>query len=246
MKASAEYRLLCDSIKKLLRKRGLNYRELAGRMGMSESGLKKILSGPDTSFQRLVQIADALGVTVADLLAHQDRGAFDDVSFTDEQQQFFVKNMPCFYFYWRLVYERVPLAEAEKLQGLTPRDSFRWLKKLDELGLVRLGAQGKVRLPRVTKIRWVGGGPLVEKLYREWAQNAVRDLAKPGEKQAPSELFIIRYLKLDENSYNEFLRAQRELENEFVRRAIREMNLNLPKMKNVRWVTAIDDKSYVD
>lgn len=245
MKAGNEFKLLCNSIKRALKQQKISYRELAVRIGMSESGLKKILGGTDASFQRLAQIADALGLTLADLMTENDKGHLEDVTFTEVQEQFLVKNIDYFKFYWKLVYERMSVEEIEKTYGLSSKDSFRYLKKLDELGMIVLGPQKRLKLPPLARIRWAGGGPLVERLYQEWGAAAVREVGRPLDRLGGNELFIIRYFKLQENSYKEFIRAQRDLEAEFVKRAIREMALNMPKMKLVRWVTAIDDKSFV-
>lgn len=245
MKARNEYKLLCRSIKNALKMQKVTYRELAAKIGMSESGLKKILGGDDASFQRLAQIADALGLTLTDLMNESDKRNLENVSFTEEQERFLVKNIDCFHYYWKLVYERMSVEEIETEYGLSPKESFGYLKKLDELGMIGLGPQRRLKLPPLARIRWAGGGPLVEKLYQDWGVATVRALARPLDKLGENELFIIRYFKLQENSYEEFLKAHRELEAEFVKRAIREMALNLPKMKLVRWVTAVDDKSFL-
>lgn len=246
MRGGNEFKALCAAIKRILKQKKITYRDLARNIGISESGLKKILGGDDASFGRLVQIADSLDLSLADLLGEQASGSFEDVAFTPEQEKFFLKNMSHFFLYWLLVYERVEQDEAARRLVLTAKELRQFLGKLDDLGLLRLSTNGKVILPKVARIRWVGEGPFVEKLYQDWAVNTVRDLAHPASRLNSRELFIIRYFKLREESYEEFLRAQRNLEVEFVRKSIREMNLNLPKMKMVRWVTAIDDRSFVD
>lgn len=207
---------------------------------------KVLCEGSDASFSRLSAIAEAIGVSLTDLLSGDAEDTFTDVTFTNDQQDYFLRELRCFYFFWALVYERETVKEAERRLGLDSKTSTRYLRKLEDLDLIGVGPQNKLRLPRLTRIRWVGQGPLIERIYQDWGAQTVRDLARPSSKLPPSALFIIRYFKLRESSYEEFLRAQRDLEAEFVKRAIREMSLDLPKMKTVRWVTAIDDKSFLD
>lgn len=241
-----EFNVLCTTIKTILKQKKITYRALAQNVGISESGLKKILGGKDASFSRLTQIADSLDLTLSDLLAENDSGTFEDVSFTPEQEKFFLVDRGHFSLYWLLMYERVSFEAATRKLGFAEKDARKILKKMEALNLVRIKANGQIKLPKISRIRWVGEGPFVEKIYQNWAAKIIRDLARPASKLNANELFIIRYLKLHENTYSELLRAQRDLEIEYIKKAVREMNLNLPKMKMVRWVTAIDDRSFVE
>ncbi|MCC8037324.1 MAG: helix-turn-helix domain-containing protein [Bacteroidales bacterium] len=57
-------------VKELLKQRGMTAKELASRLGMTETGLSIALSDRgNPTLARLRQIADVLGVSVADLFA---------------------------------------------------------------------------------------------------------------------------------------------------------------------------------
>jgi len=236
----SEYRLAVDNLKVRLKERQITYAELAEGIGMSESGVKKIFTGSDGSFQRLAQICKYAGISLAEIVQSHKTV---EVGFTEAQQAAFLREPGLFQFYWVLAYERRPLAEAEKFFRFTKADSFRQLRQLDQLGLIKLLPGDRVRLPSVKAIRWSGDGPFMRKIYQDWSQKFVAKMAKPV--TDPDELFIVRYFKMLPKTYNDFLQAQRALETEFVRRAIQEMRSEDASLKNVRWLAAVDDESFV-
>jgi hypothetical protein len=167
-----------------------------------------------------------------------------ELRYTSAQQEFLVKEPRALRLYWALVYERRPLAEAQKLAGLGARELFSTLRRLDQLRLLELLPGDRLRIPAVRQVRWVGGGPLVEKLYREWSANFLRAVAGP--EVPPGELFLIRYFRCSRRTVDELNAALRDLEREFVRRAIREMRTEAPDLVHLRWMSAVDQRSFLD
>lgn len=241
-KARTEYELAMDAVKAALKRQKLTYAELAKRLELSESGLKKILSATDGSFQRLAQICEVLGLSMRDVLAGEDLTL--DVSFTLAQQEYLAANSVAFRLFWALVYERRPLQEAEKLAGLNGKEVFSVLRKLDQLNLLELLPGNRLRVPAVRPIRWVGDGPLIRKLHREWSAGFVRSVARPVPEYG--ELFISRYFRCSQRTLDELKVALRDLETEFLRRAIKETRSESPDLVHLRWVSAVDDKSYLE
>lgn len=241
-RARTEYEVATSSLKLALKRQKITYRELARRLGLSESGIKKILSAEDGSFQRLAQICRELGFSMRELLLGQEESVFN-LSYSLPQQEYLSSTPAALRLYWALVYERRPLAEAEELAGVGKKESFSILRKLDQLQLVELMPKGRVRVPAVRAIRWVGGGPLVQKLYQEWPQRLLRAVAKP--ESGPNELFLVRYFRVTEKTLKDLISAQRDLEAEFVRRATKEMRTEDPALLHLRWLTAVDDRSFL-
>lgn len=237
-----EYEVAMSAVKGALKKQKLTYAELARRMQLSESGLKKILSGKDGSFQRLARICEELGLSLRDLLAGEDDT--HEISFTPAQQEYLTSNAAALRLYWALVYERRLLPEAEKLAGLNGRDTFSALRKLDQLNLLELLPENRLRIPSVRSVRWVGDGPLIRKLHREWSAGFVKSLARPVPEAG--EQFISRYFRASRRTVGELQAALKDLEAEFLRRAIREMRTESPDLIHLRWVSAVDDKSYLE
>ena len=55
-------------LKRTLRAKGVTYRDLAKHLGLSESGVKKMFLAKDLPLGRLIEIAEWLGVSAADLV----------------------------------------------------------------------------------------------------------------------------------------------------------------------------------
>jgi transcriptional regulator with XRE-family HTH domain len=238
-----EYQVATHQLKLALKRQRLTYRDLAKRLSLSESGVKKILTASDGSFQRVAEICDVLGLSMRELLVGDDE-AMLELAFTPAQQEGLLRDPRALRLYWALVYERRPLAEAQKASGIPARDLFPALRKLDRLGLLELLPGDRVRVPAVRQVRWVGGGPLVDKLYREWSANFLRAVAKP--QSGPGELFLTRYFRASQRTVDELIAALRDLEAEFVRRATREMRTEAPELVHLRWMSAVDQRSYLE
>jgi transcriptional regulator with XRE-family HTH domain len=241
-KARMEYELAMDAVKAALKRQKITYAELAKRLEISESGLKKILSATDGSFQRLAQICEVLGLVMRDLLAGESHT--QEISFTPAQQEYLAGNTAALRLYWALVYERRALEEAEKLAGLNGKEVFSVLRKLDQLNLLELLPANRLRIPAVRPVKWVGDGPLIRKLHREWSAGFVKALARPD--PHAGEQFISRYFRASRRTVEELQAALKDLEAEFLRRAIKEMRSESPDLVHLRWVSAVDDKSYLE
>lgn len=236
-----EYRIAITTLKKVLKERGLTYRELGDGIGLSESGVKKIFAAQDGSFQRLVEICRFIGVSLMEIINDEQ---VIDVSFSQEQQKSLSEDPMLFYFYWQLVYERRPIAFAKQFFKLSDSDAFRLLRKLDVLNLIKLLPGDRIRLPSVKAVRWTGDGKFVQKIYRSWSRLLVDNVTKPN--RAEGDFFLLRYLQMKKGTYAEFIAAIKALEDEFVRRSIYEMRIESNNLEHVRWLVALDNRSFVD
>jgi len=238
-----EFHILMKAFKRTLRMRGLSYRDLAKLIGLSESGVKKIFTGDDCSFFRLTQIAQALDLRISDVLTSVDQSEFRSAHFTEAQQGYFLRHRDAFNFYFKLVILRENLPDIQEELKLTRAATFKYLRKFDELDMIRLMPGDKIKLPPMSLIRDFGSGPLLRQLYQEWGVTMVKNFADP-QFQA-SGRFIIRCLRMKEETYQDLLAQLRDLEKEFLRRSVREMSMSPSDLKSMRWISLTDDSSFV-
>lgn len=239
-----EFRALTKALKDVLKERGVSYKDLAHGMNMSESGIKKIFSGDDCSFQKLMQISKLLKVKFSDLLHEIEHEEMKPVAFTAKQQEAFLKNKALFNFYVKLVIERMSVEEIKKESKLTDAQTFKYLRTLDGLGHIELLSENKVRVPDISLVSNFGSGPLLEKTYQDWSQRTVGDVAHP--KHQASGQFIIRCLKMKEDTYKDFLAQLKDLEKQVAKRALREMAVSTKNLITTRWVSMTDTQSFID
>ena len=239
-RAPNEYRTAIENLKRSLKQHHITYKDLAEGIGLSESGVKKIFAAEDGSFQRLAQISKYMGIAMAELFQEAPSIGVD---FSSKQQAEFLKDPTLFYVFWLLVYERQSLEDTKKQLKLSATEAFKKLRTLDLLGLIELLPDNRLRVPAIQAIHWTGDGEFYRKIYREWSQNLVATVAKP--KPGPDELFIVRYLQMSTKTYTDFINAQKNLEEEFIRRSLHEMRSKPPGLCHVRMVVAADKRSFV-
>lgn len=241
IKDLSQYEHVMSKVKALLKARKITYIQLASRLGLSESGLKKVLNARDGSFERITEISRELGVALSDLLEEKSSEIYP-VSFTPAQQELFLKTPLAFEVFWKLVYERRTLEAITTAKKMEPKEIAKILRALDSLDLVQWKPGGKVRVPDVVPVSWVGDGPFLRKIFREWSHRFIDTMAGP--ERHPDRCFFFRYLQMTEETYRDLLKAQADLELEYLKRSVREMQMGFTTLRHVRWLAAIDDKSF--
>ncbi|MBX2988372.1 MAG: helix-turn-helix transcriptional regulator [Bdellovibrionaceae bacterium] len=235
---------LLTALKRALKSKGVTYKELAEELGLSESGVKKMLTAKDLSLSRLMEICDWLGVPASDLVRLAEKEDIREVELSDEQSRALAADPLLFRLFWRLLEQEGLLAVA-RAEGLTAAQMKKHLLKLESLELLRVNADGRVRLRHRGLYRWKPGNPLVDRLNREWSRLTLDRVLKAP----PTALSVHRLsaLKLTEGSIRELIQGMNELADEFARRARRE-ELIWPaaRLKFFGLLLAGIDKRFID
>jgi transcriptional regulator with XRE-family HTH domain len=239
----SEFGPVMKIIKRMMKERGLTYKDVAKKLNMSESGVKKIFLSADCSFQKILQLTRILNVRLIDILDEVHRSDPKQVIFPPAVQEAFRSDVSIFNFYVKLVIERVSIENIKKDYHLTQKDVFKYLKKLDDLKIIKLLPGDEFRLPELKLVHDFGGGPFMDHLYQSWGHDIVNDLAYPTH-QAGGH-FIVRCVRMRESTYQEFLTQLKNIELEFVRRGLREMNVLGESIKVMRWISLTDQNSFV-
>lgn len=236
-----EYQVLTKNLKRTFKNYKLSYKDVAREIGLSESGVKKVLSARDGSFQRITQMCKLVGVSVGDLL--QDTKV-QDVTFSSKQQEAFLNDLSLFKIYWMLVYERQSTERIQTLLKISYKDLFAKIRKLDAMKLILLLPSDRIRIPSIKAVAWVGQGEFINKIYKAWTRHLLESVSKP--KPEFNEFFTIRYLPMTPKTYKEFQMALSNIEKEFVRRSIHEMRTSGSDTHHVRCLMVADDRSFID
>ncbi len=244
MSNSVEFPELAETLKRLLKQRGITYRSLAKSLKISESSVKKVFIGKDCSLQRLNQICHVIDVQLTDLMLAAREQVPEKFRFSEKQEKFLVTNRKCFQVYWKLVYEETPPESLRKELSLSETTLFKALRSLDQLGLIELQANGKVKCPDMNMVLWESSGVLVDMVRKEWAP---RIMTRVGERAGQQGYGLtLRHFALSEESANELKRTIDEIQFEFGRRSVREKKLNQGQVKSLFMVTAFSARSFVE
>jgi transcriptional regulator with XRE-family HTH domain len=243
MKNLIPLEMIFDNFKSTLKQKNMTYADLARKLNLSESGVKKIFISNDCSYSRLNEISEALEISLIDVLSSSLDHEIKEVRFTLEQEKYFIKHPSLFSFFWKLIQERESVETIKNEFGLTEKEVFLFLKKLDDFGIIELHSKEVIKIPKMEKVVWRGDGPLMTWIKTEWPKKIIQDvLAK--EKIDSLEHYSLRYYKLTKKSQEELVSAISNLNNEFSERALREMKSG-KKVGLVRMVSAIASGSYV-
>ena len=211
-----------STLKKVLKVKKITYKSLADELGMSESGVKKLLTSKDISLTRVEQITRIIGLSLADLFQIASEEEVKNVKLSPKQESALFENNMLFRVYWFLAVEEKTLDAIKKSEKLTADQLQRNLMKLENLDLIKIGKNNRVASVHKGLFRWASDGPLVKKLNNEWSENTLKKVLTA--KSGSENLHRLSYLRLSEKSKNQFYERLNELVNEFARLSQREKN----------------------
>ena len=150
---------LVATLKRRLKLQGMTYRELAAALQLSEPSVKRLFASGRFTLDRLVEISNLLGFTLAELA--QEAAASDGRvhTLTENQERELVADEKlllvtvCVLNQWAVadITTRYALTEAEVVQRLV---------KLDRLRLIHFLPGNRIRLNVARDFDWLPKGPI--------------------------------------------------------------------------------------
>lgn len=193
------YSAVTETLKRVLRERAITYRQLADELGLSESGVKKIMSADDGSFVRLAEICAAASIDLFALLELAWKSPPEPFTFSDAQDHFMSEHPGHYYFWVSLMFAKLDVEKVIETHGLDRRSARRYLRDLDGHGFIELLPGDRMRLgPGVTERVRMGPksrevlGVEVQKRFLDY----VHRRAMAGEKRAGEDLVVGANLKM--------------------------------------------------
>lgn len=154
-----DIRLLKQTLKSLIKKKGYKYSDLATHLKTSLATVKRILNHDELSVSRLYEIVHWLGLSLAEVVELSESGGRATYpEFTDEQERFLAENSDFAVILEEVITGR-SVEQIQKQYKLSRTSLEKYLLGLDRENLIELQPNGRVRrLVRNMKIR--RGGPL--------------------------------------------------------------------------------------
>lgn len=236
--------VVISTLKRLLKAQKINYKTLGFEMGMSESGVKKLLTAKDISLSRLNQISEILGTPLAEILKTAEEEEIKHVQLSSRQIQALQKDQTLFRVFWSISVEENSRAEIQKREGLTAAKLESLLRKLENLDLIKVGKNNRVMAMTKGLYRWVGENPLLAKLNADWSYSTLKKSL--GHKDS-GHLHRLAFLKLREESRLQFYQRLGDLADEFSRLSQREkMQFPNEKLQPLCLLFALSNTSFLD
>ncbi len=214
-----EFRNISTELRRILKDRKITYKDLAKKLGRSESGIKKALTGEDISYNRLEEILKVAEVDLKTLLSL----TFDDrksLKLSKEQELLLAENFEVFNFYVQL--ERFKM-DIEKLKKRHPKLSRKrigqFVQQLEQVGLIRREG-GKIVSMALNGINL--GKRLAEAYDMNFHRLIFKKLSDTEGIRNRAGYHGIGQLTLSKGSYLEFRAALRDVVDEFHQRSLRD------------------------
>ena len=159
---------IIDALKRELKVRGITYRILAERLGLSESAVKHMFSTGNFSLRRLDELCEILELDIGDLVTISQTMEPRIEQLTEEQEQEIVSDIRlllvayCLMNYWSFddIVERYDVSRKEGLS---------LLRRLDRMRFIELQPGDRVRLLVANNFSWRRNGA-IEKFFRSRVQ----------------------------------------------------------------------------
>lgn|SRR3989338_1223786 len=156
MTESAE---LITTLKRLLKSQGMTYRDVAGKLKISEPSVKRLFASGRFTVARLVQISNFLGYTLAELSSEAAAGRARLDTLTEKQERELVSDPKmllvsvCALNHWTL-------PEIVAHYRFSESECLKYLLRLDKLRIIDLLPGNRVRVNVSRDFDWLPAGPI--------------------------------------------------------------------------------------
>lgn len=186
----AEAELLVATLKRTLKTRGLTYRTLADRLGVSEATVKRWFSTHSFTLERLADICEAAGTSLVDLAKDTDSQLKSLDQLTEAQEETLTSDV-------KLLLVAFLVVNGWKFDDILGTYDFaapalvRCFARLDRLKLIELLPNNHYHLRISPRFAWRKNGP-IQRFFAEKLQQDYLDSGFSGEDE--SIVFLTGFL----------------------------------------------------
>lgn len=169
---------LVDTLKRLLKGRGITYGDLAARIDMSEASVKRMFSQKNFTLQRLDQILDACGIGFDELSSAQaGPNLISQLTLAQERE---IIGDPRLLVVAVSAMNHIGFGDIVRTYELTEAQVTACLVRLDRIGFLELLPNNRVKLLIARTFSWIANGP-IQSYFRTEAAADYLDARFDGE-----------------------------------------------------------------
>ena len=214
---------LIDTLKRMLKAKGLTYADVAKGLALSEATVKRIFSRGDFTLQRLEEVCRLARIDFAELAAAAGDEAQGVTELTEAQEQEIVSDPALLLVAWCAV-NNWTFEQIVATYDLTHAQCVRCLARLDRIKVVELLPGNRIR-PLVSRtFAWRPNGP-IERYFRQRVETEY--LASNFDRHG--ELFLFASGMLSNASIAELIGELRRVARDFAHRHRGDLGLPLPQ-----------------
>jgi transcriptional regulator with XRE-family HTH domain len=204
---------LVDALKRCVKARGLTYRTLASRIGLSEASVKRIFAHRCFTVRRLEQVCKAMDMSVTELIGMIDRSAGAVTMLSVEQEAAIARDTALLSYFYLLLNGWVD-SQILREYEFDEAQLERLRDRLIELELIELLPRRRIRLRVSRRLVWRPDGPVRRAHERQVQKEFLR-----GAFSGRGEFLGWQPAELTESSIGVFKRKLEHLYDEFLQMA---------------------------
>ena len=222
---------LVDTLKRLLKARGITYGELATRIDMSEASVKRMFSQKNFTLQRLDQILSASGIEFDELSAAQ--GAPSLISQLTLAQEREIIGDPRLLVVAVSAMNHIGFEDIVKFYDMSEVEVTKYLLRLDKIGFLELLPNNRVKLLIARTFGWIPNGP-IQSYFRHEAAADYLDSRFDG----PDEELRLVNVMLSKQSASALLDRLKQVAAEFAQQHQHETRLPIEQRHAISFIVA--------
>jgi transcriptional regulator with XRE-family HTH domain len=150
---------LINTLKKQLKSQGMTYRDVARALKLSEPSVKRLFASGRFTVERLVQISNLLGFTLAELSKEAQAGQ-PRLSMLSEKQEREVVSDPKMLLIAVCALNHWTMDEIVTRFNVSIPECIKYLLQLDKLRIIDLLPGNRIRLNVARDFDWLPSGPI--------------------------------------------------------------------------------------
>ena len=150
---------LISTLKKQLKSQGMTYRDVASALKLSEPSVKRLFASGRFTVERLVQISNLLGFTLAELSKEAQTGQ-PRLSTLSEKQEREVVSDPKLLLIAVCALNHWTMDEIVAFYDVSVPECIKYLLQLDRLRIIDLLPGNRIRLNVARDFDWLPSGPI--------------------------------------------------------------------------------------
>jgi transcriptional regulator with XRE-family HTH domain len=170
--------LLIDTLKFLLKKEGLTYKDVGDKLKLSEISIKRIFSKYDCSLSKIVAICNILNTSLLDVSELAIKNSKNQNYFLSEKQEVYFSKKPFHFYFFRELYRGRSIENLEKELKLNTEKIFFILRKLESIELLEVYPKNKIKFIISGQLRFNLNGVLFNKLVKVQNQQFLESVYK--------------------------------------------------------------------
>ena len=222
---------LVDTLKRLLKARGITYGELAARIDMSEASVKRMFSQKNFTLQRLDEILAASGIEFDELSAAQS--APTQISHLTLAQEREIIGDPRLLVVAVCAMNHIGFDDIVRTYDLDEVQVTKYLLRLDKIGFLELLPNNRVKLLISRTFGWIANGP-IQTYFRHEAAADYLDSRFDGE----GEMMRLVNVMLSRQSSAALLERLKQVAAEFSQQHQHETRLPFDQKHAISFIVA--------